>query len=109
MEGLKDIILTYLYKNAAQVKPNVNPTLYVILQILAETPDKAVNILLTKQPTTIMLFAKEVFGKNPMNWKCLVTNLKKRVQHHSDGSSNTADSEIFATILESNLFYNKYF
>lgn len=58
MEGVKDIILTYLYKNATQVKPGVNPTLYIILQILAETPEKAVNLVLAKQPTTIMLFAK---------------------------------------------------
>jgi len=56
-DGVKELILAYLYKPNVQ-KPPIDPALFVILQVLSETPDKAVPILLAKQPTTVLLYAK---------------------------------------------------
>jgi hypothetical protein len=61
LEGAKEIIISYLAKNASQVKSPMNPTLLLVLQILAETPENAVRLLITKQPTTLMLYAKVYF------------------------------------------------
>lgn len=61
LDGVKDIILSYLYKNASPMKPTVNSTLYLILQIFGESTEKAVNLLINKQPTTLMLFAKVLY------------------------------------------------
>ncbi|CAL8096235.1 unnamed protein product [Orchesella dallaii] len=94
IEGVKDSVLNFVYNNSSSVK---STPLQLVLQMFCEPVETAVSILISRQPTTVLLYAKEMFGKSTSKWKTLVTQLKKRINLNP----TTPDADMFSTIIES--------
>lgn len=60
VEGIKDIVMSYVQKTLT-VASNTFAPLLLILQILSDPVEKAVKTMLAKQPVTVVLFAKVCF------------------------------------------------
>jgi len=91
---VKDSVIAFVYNNAASVKSTPQ---HLILQMFCEPVETAISILISRQPTTVILYAKEMFEKSTSKWKILVTQLKKRITLNPDST----DSDMFSTIIES--------
>ncbi|ODN05909.1 Hermansky-Pudlak syndrome 3 protein, partial [Orchesella cincta] len=94
IDGVKDSVLNFVYNSSSSVK---STPLQLVLQMFCEPVETAVSILISRQPTTVLLYAKEMFGKSTLKWKTLVTQLKKRINLNP----TTPDADMFSTIIES--------